>query len=777
MPDPASSSRNENRLAREKSPYLLQHARNPVDWHPWGEEAFERARREDLPVFLSIGYSSCHWCHVMERESFENEPIARFVNERFVPVKVDREERPDVDEIYMAAVQLTTGSGGWPMSVFLTPDGKPFFAGTYFPPETRHGRIGFLSLLERLSDAWRERRPDVLASAERISEAVREHLSGDFRPARVPLSRALVERAAASAAERFDEAHGGFGSAPKFPPHGTLSLLLHEAKARGDAEALRVATRTLDAIRRGGIHDHVGGGFHRYSTDARWLVPHFEKMLYDNAQLARAFVDAFAATGEPAFRSAAEGIFSWVRREMTGEHGAFLSALDADSEGEEGRYYVFTRDEIASLLGPEAGGRFARAYAAEEGGNWRDEATGRAAGTNILHLARPIEETARSLGADEKTLEEELSRGRERLLEARRKRVPPLLDDKVVVAWNGLMIGALAHAARVLEDPILAAEAERAARFVLSRVRREDGRLLHTYRDGEAKILAYLDDHAFLANGLVDLADATGDAGFLAEARRLADTLLERFHDGERGGFFFAPDDHEDLLARSKDPFDEAVPSGNGGAALLLVRLFEKTGEPRYCDAAARSFDWQLPLLASAPRAVETSLLALALWFDGKGAAARPSFRPGSARPPSDRGQFAAGAAADSASGSVRVEASADKTTVGRGGEVNVELRLLIRDGHHVQSEKPADESLVATRLTLGEGGAFRLVGVEYPADSPVYEGEALIRARVVPLDEAPPGPARLALRLRIQSCDDRSCEAPEELSLALPLVLEAEGG
>ena len=771
-----------NRLGNEKSPYLLQHAGNPVDWYPWGGEAFERARREDKPVFLSIGYSACHWCHVMERESFENDDVARVVNENFVPVKVDREERPDVDEIYMAAVQLTTGHGGWPLSAFLTPDGKPFFAGTYFPPEDRHGRIGFKTLCERLSEAWRTRRADVEDSAERIADAVRGFATGEFRSTKEPLSRALVSRAVDALADAFDAVHGGFGGAPKFPPHGSLALLLHEAKASGRGDALEIALKTLEAIRRGGVHDHVGGGFHRYSTDARWLVPHFEKMLYDNAQLARAYVDAFAATGNADFRRAAEGVFCWIEREMTGEGGAFLSALDADSEGEEGKCYVWTRHEIEAVLGNESGEAdlFCRAYAAEPGGNWRDEATGHVSGTNILHLPRPLAALAAETGTDAAALEDRLSRARGRLLAERRKRVPPALDDKVIVAWNALAIGALAHAGRVLGEPALVARAERAARFVLGTMRSEDGRLLHTFRDGLAKLGAYLDDHALLGCALLDLHAATGEPAWLAEARALAETLLARFADRERGGFFYVPDDHENLLARSKDPFDKALPSGNGAAADLLVRLFEATGDARFGDAARASFEWLLPLLAESPRAVESALLALARFFDDGSAAALERGSAAALARAAARGGPSPHAEARSRAGEVRVEAVADTLSVRPGAAVAVALRLVTRDGWHVQTNAPADASRVATRVSLGEGGAFRVKGVDYPPGRPhpasgeksVFVGETEIAVRLEAAAAAAPGPAGLEIRVRFQACDERSCAAPEEIRLRLPVSI-----
>ncbi|TMQ59174.1 MAG: thioredoxin domain-containing protein, partial [Candidatus Eisenbacteria bacterium] len=580
--------RSPNRLAKEQSPYLLQHQWNPVDWYPWGSEAFEKARRENKPVFLSIGYSSCHWCHVMERESFESETIAKLLNEKFVSIKVDREERPDVDEIYMRAVQLLTGSGGWPMSVFLTPDQKPFWGGTYFPPDDRGGHPGFASVLAALAETFATRREEVESAADRLASALRQMEGGRQFVASGPLDPAVSGRAVDELAASYDRHYGGFGGAPKFPPHGALELLLHATAAspREDLEA--IVRGTLDGMAMGGIRDHVGGGFHRYATDATWLVPHFEKMLYDNAQLASVYAEAFARWGDPEYRSAAEETLAWVTREMTAEEGGFYSALDADSEGGEGAYYLWSLKEITDVLGREVGDLFARVYGIEETGNFVDPVTGEEPG-NIVHRKRSWPELARAEEIPVEALRAKMDRARARLLLARLQRPAPGRDDKVVAAWNGLMIGAFARAGRVFGRRDFVDTAARAASFVWTAMRR-GGRLLRSWRAGESRLPGYLEDHAFLAWGLLDLHEVSGDGTWLDQARALTDSMIERFWDPDEGGFFFVASDHESLIARTKEVFDQAVPSGNGMAARVLVRLWLMTGDERYEEYAAKMF-------------------------------------------------------------------------------------------------------------------------------------------------------------------------------------------
>ncbi|MHC4861286.1 MAG: thioredoxin domain-containing protein, partial [Planctomycetota bacterium] len=538
---PETEHAHTNRLAKESSPYLLQHAHNPVDWYPWGEEAFEKARKEDKPVFLSIGYSTCHWCHVMERESFENEETAALLNEHFVAIKVDREERPDVDNVYMAAVQALSGHGGWPLSVFLTPEGKPFWGGTYFPPEDRFGRPGFKSVLVQIAGAWREKREEVLEGAERLTQFVAD-LNVTVKGA------ALDEKTLANGvdefASRFDSRRGGFESAPKFPRTHSLSFLLRQHARTGDAQVLAMVEKTLAEMARGGIYDHVGGGFHRYSTDPLWLVPHFEKMLYDQALVARASLEAYQVTGKPVYADLARDVFRYVLRDMTDEKGGFYSAEDADSEGVEGKFYVWTRDEILEVLGEADGELFAKVYDVKADGNFREEASGEETGTNILHLERPLEETAGELGTDAAGLAKRLAPMREKLFAVRERRIHPLKDDKILTDWNGLMIGTLAYAGRTLDEPRYTEAARKAADFLLTTMV-SDGRLLHRYRGGQASILAFLDDHAFLTLGLLDLYEATFEERWLAEAKRLAGETIRLFWDESAGGFLFSGKDGE----------------------------------------------------------------------------------------------------------------------------------------------------------------------------------------------------------------------------------------
>jgi uncharacterized protein YyaL (SSP411 family) len=579
-----------NRLAEEKSPYLLQHASNPVDWRPWGEEAFEIARREDRPIFLSIGYSTCHWCHVMERESFEQEDVARILNQHFVPVKVDREERPDVDQIYMTVCQALTGSGGWPLTVILTPDRRPFFAGTYFPPEARFGRPGLKEILYQVVAAWEQQRDRVAEAAEQITREIQPQFAGSPGGS---LGAETLRLGFEQLASRFDESHGGFGSAPKFPTPHVLTFLLRCWLRYGDPRALEMVESTFQAMRRGGIYDHVGFGFHRYSTDREWLVPHFEKMLYDQALLMIAYVEAYQATGNPLYGAVAREIAAYVLRDMTSPEGAFYSAEDADSEGEEGKFYLWRRSEVEALLGAEEAALYCRAYHIEADGNWRDEATGRVPGTNIPHLDEDPAAIAVELGVGPAELARRLEAARQKLFEARVRRVHPHKDDKILTSWNGLMIAALAKAAQAFDDPSYAGAAERALAFISAKLVREDGRLLARFRDGEAAHLAYLDDYAFLAWGLLELYEATFAARHLDAALRLVREMERLFRDGQAGGYFFTGEDGEALLARAKEIYDGAEPSGNSVAALVFLRLGRITGDPaleRNAEAIFQAF-------------------------------------------------------------------------------------------------------------------------------------------------------------------------------------------
>jgi uncharacterized protein YyaL (SSP411 family) len=564
-----------NRLVHEKSPYLLQHAHNPVDWLPWGEEALAKAKAENKPLFISIGYSTCHWCHVMERECFEDEEVAKLLNATVVPVKVDREERPDLDGIYMTACQMMTGAGGWPLSIFADHQGRPFFAATYIPKHSRFGRMGLMDLLPSVREAWTNRRSDVEQTVGKILSALTEHQKTS--PSRTDPGLEVLDTAYRQLAQRFDPERGGFGDSPKFPsPHQLLFLLRHHRRT-GERVALDMVSKTLTAMRLGGIFDHVGLGFHRYSTDPDWLLPHFEKMLYDQAMLLMAYTEAFQATGDPLFKRTALEIARFVLRDMTGPEGAFHSAWDADSEGEEGKFYVWTTDELGQILAAEDAQFYADLYGFLPDGNFTEETTGHKTGSNIPHLAALPPEG----------LTERLESIRQRLLVIREKRVLPHKDDKILTDWNGLMIAALALAARLLGEPDLAQAAERAADFILARLRDQNGQLLHRYRDTDASVPGNLNDHAFLAWGLIELYQVTFDLGWLQAALDLADQLLSRFSDSENGGFFFTAADVHTHLVRQKEFFDAALPSGNSAALLVLLKLSRLTARPDLAETAA----------------------------------------------------------------------------------------------------------------------------------------------------------------------------------------------
>ena len=597
-----------NRLAREKSPYLLQHADNPVDWYPWGKDAFEKARKEDKPIFLSIGYSTCHWCHVMEHESFEDAEVARLLNDAFVCVKVDREERPDIDSVYMAACQMLTGSGGWPLTIVMTPDKKPFFAATYIPKTSRFGRLGLIELVPRIRKVWRTQRESVLTSADQITATLRRTTQSG--PGEGPGEETLV-RAAQQLAARVDDKLGGFGTAPKFPtPHNLLFLLRHWSRT-GDAHALAMAERTLDAMRRGGIYDHVGFGFHRYSTDAEWLVPHFEKMLYDQALLAMAYVEAYQATRNEAYARTAREIFTYVLRDMTSPTGGFYSAEDADSEGSEGKFYLWTAAQVREVLGGEEAELAIQALNIRDGGNYPAHPGGPEPGKNIPHQTRSLAELAAGLRVPEGALRKRLEAARQKLFAAREKRVHPHKDDKILTDWNGLMIAALAKGARALGEPRYAEAARRAADFILKTLRTADGRLLHRFRDGHAGLPAHADDYAFLVWGLLELYEATFDVRHLRDAIALNDTMLTHNWDERGGALFFTADDGEKLLVRTKEIADGAVPSANSVAMLNLLRLSRITGRPELeakAAAIARAFAADV---ARAPAAYTQLMAAL----------------------------------------------------------------------------------------------------------------------------------------------------------------------
>ena len=573
-----------NRLRHEKSPYLLQHAENPVDWHPWSDEAFERARSEDKPVFLSIGYATCHWCHVMERESFEHPGAARHLNETFVCVKVDREERPDIDAVYMTVCQMLTGRGGWPLTLFLTPDRRPFFAGTYIPREARHGSPGLIDICREVKRLWRADRSRVAESAESI---VRQLGAAFAFGEDGVLAPDILSRACRRLGETFDAEHGGFESAPKFPTPHRLRLLLRHHRRTGEARSLDMAERTLRAMALGGIRDHVGFGFHRYSTDARWLLPHFEKMLYDQALLAMAYLEARQVGGAPDLAETAASIFAYVLRDMTDPAGGFYAAEDADSEGEEGRFYVWTEAEWREALGNEEGTFWGRIFSIRPEGNFLDEATGRRTGANIPHLDRPLAEWAESAGFSPEDIRGRWEEVRTTLFRHREGRVRPLRDDKILADWNGLMIAALAMGGRILNEPIYTAAAEKAANFVLARMIRPDGGLFHRYRDGEAGIPAHADDYAFLVRGFLELHRTTFEPIWLERAMAFQERMIRDFSDPESGGFFLAgAENARDLPVRPREIYDGATPSANSVALENLSALSRLTGNTEFADRA-----------------------------------------------------------------------------------------------------------------------------------------------------------------------------------------------
>ena len=566
-----SESKHTNRLINETSPYLLQHAHNPVEWYAWGEEAFERAKTEDKPVLVSIGYSACHWCHVMEHESFEDEETAAVMNEHFINIKVDMEERPDVDQIYMNFVQLTTGRGGWPMNVFLTPDKRPFFGGTYFPPAPRYGMASWRQILESIAKAYRERRDELETSANEIVNEIRRLSVAN--PGTSTIGTELLDGAFASFSRTFDPVNGGFGGAPKFPPAMSLEFLLRYHHRTGDGRALEIVRDTCDKMARGGIYDQLGGGFHRYSVDAIWLVPHFEKMLYDNAQLIRVYLHAFQVTGDKFYERIAVDILEYVRREMLDPSGGFYSSQDADSEGVEGKFFVWTPSAVEALLGYDDARIVNYYFDITENGNFEGE--------NILNIKYSRKEAADHLNITVDELEHAVSRGIDVMFKEREKRIKPFRDEKVLTAWNGLMLAAFADAASVLGNGEYLEIARQNAGFISDNLQ-DRGRLLRTWKDGRAKLNGYIEDYANVADGLIELYQASGEVKYIVEARRLADLMITEFWDDENGGFYFTSNDHEELIVRNKDFYDNATPSGNSVAADVLLKLSKFTGEDKY---------------------------------------------------------------------------------------------------------------------------------------------------------------------------------------------------
>ena len=563
-----------NRLANEQSPYLLQHADNPVDWYPWGKEAFKKARELDRPIFLSIGYSTCHWCHVMEHESFEDDSVAKLLNDSFISIKVDREELPEIDHVYMSVCQAMTGGGGWPLTIVMTPAKEPFFAGTYFPKDKRGGRSGLFQILPMIADAWNSKRQDIMTSVGQVKNYLDQLNS---KPAGNNFSTELINRAYDQFRNGFDEEYGGFFRAPKFPSPHNLIFLMRYHHSFDNKIALDMATKTLKQMRLGGIYDHIGFGFHRYSTDRHWLVPHFEKMLYDQAMIAMAYTEAYHITGEDIFAQTAREIFTYVLRDMTASEGGFFSAEDADSEGEEGKFYIWTEQEIKEVLGEDYGKEFNDIFSITTPGNYRDESSGKETRLNIPHL-----KNYNTNGSNE------FESAREKLFNIREKRIHPLKDDKILTDWNGLMIAALAKAAIVLDEPVYLDAAEKAAEFVLHSISKGE-RLLKRYRNGVAALDAHLDDYAFMAWGLLELYEATFATKYLSQSLDLMNIMVEDFWDDKNGGFFLGSDQSEKLIVRSKTAYDGAIPSGNSVAVMNMVKLTRITGNTNWAELAEKT--------------------------------------------------------------------------------------------------------------------------------------------------------------------------------------------
>ena len=563
-----------NRLANEQSPYLLQHADNPVDWYPWGKEAFKKAKELDRPIFLSIGYSTCHWCHVMEHESFEDDSVAKLLNDSFISIKVDREELPEIDHVYMSVCQAMTGGGGWPLTIVMTPAKEPFFAGTYFPKDKRGGRSGLIQILPMIADAWNSKRQDIMTSVGQVKNYLDQLNS---KPAGNNFSTELINRAYDQFRNGFDEEYGGFFRAPKFPSPHNLIFLMRYHHSFDNKIALDMATKTLKQMRLGGIYDHIGFGFHRYSTDRHWLVPHFEKMLYDQAMIAMAYTEAYHITGEDIFAQTAREIFTYVLRDMTASEGGFFSAEDADSEGEEGKFYIWTEQEIKEVLGEDYGKEFNDIFSITTPGNYRDESSGKETRLNIPHL-----KNYNTNGSNE------FESAREKLFNIREKRIHPLKDDKILTDWNGLMIAALAKAAIVLDEPVYLDAAEKAAEFVLHSISKGE-RLLKRYRNGVAALDAHLDDYAFMAWGLLELYEATFATKYLSQALDLMNIMVEDFWDDKNGGFFLGSDQSEKLIVRSKTAYDGAIPSGNSVAVMNMVKLTRITGNTNWAELAEKT--------------------------------------------------------------------------------------------------------------------------------------------------------------------------------------------
>ena len=744
-----------NRLIHETSPYLLLHAHNPVDWHPWDDEALAKAKSENKPIFLSVGYSTCYWCHVMERKVFSNPEIAAQMNENFINIKIDREERPELDEIYMTATQLLLQRGGWPNSVFLTPDLEPFYAGTYFPPTDMPGRPGFPTILEAVHEAWDTREAEVIESANQIARAIEMATNKRFTsiPAKPP-DRSLISTAVSHLRTSYSHAYGGFGSAPKFPSPANLEFLLREYERAHDESLLKMVTHTLDMMAYGGMYDQVGGGFHRYSVDAKWLIPHFEKMLYDNAQLAKIYLHAYQLTQEPRYQRIAEEIFGFIFREMTAPEGGFYAALDAETDAEEGKYYIWTADEIQKILGKKHAARFASRYGVDKGPNFE--------GKSVLYVPE---------GTAAEASVKNLATAREKLLAARFEREYPLLDTKIIVSWNGLMIDAFAYGYQVLGEERYLIAASKAAQFILDTLRKPNGELWHTYSlastplqpengskpsstsstQGVVKIDAYLDDYAFFVRGLLRLYHATGEEQWLNSARTLTDTMIQLFWDDKNGGFYYTKADAKQLIVRTKKPYDSAIPSGNAVAVNNLLTL--DASYQHYAEKTLRIFG---ETMGQSPSSFMHMLFALNHYLT-----VEENLDP-------------------SAPQSL-VTATAD-IKAKNGDTFNVELHLKIATGWHINANPAGQTNLIPTTVAVDADAPVEIVDVAYPrgrsarfefSDEPlnVYEESLTIPLRL----KWKPNVAReknglITLKFTYQPCNETECLLPQVLDIPMEL-------
>ena len=744
LKNPDGSWKWTNRLVHETSPYLLLHAHNPVDWYPWGDEALALAKKENKLIFLSVGYSTCYWCHVMERKVFSNPEIAGVMNKNFINIKIDREERPDLDEIYMTATQLLVQRGGWPNSVFLTPDLKPFYAGTYFPPADMPGRPGFPTILDAVHEAWVTREAEVIESANQISNTIEMATSRGFTALNArALDRSLTTSALDYLRTAYSHAYGGFGTAPKFPSPANLEFLLSEYQRESrlqtpptkDKSLLKMITHTLDMMAYGGMYDQIGGGFHRYSVDAKWLIPHFEKMLYDNAQLAKVYLRAYQLTREPRYRRVAEEVFSYIFREMTAPEGGFYSALDAETDAEEGKYYVWTADEIQKILGnPKDTSRFNEIYGVDKGPNFE--------GKSVLYVPAGSEVEGSVKG---------LSTAREKLLTARFEREYPLLDTKIIVNWNGLMIDALAYGYEVLGEERYLAAASKAARFILETMRKPDGELWHTYTGGVVKQDAYLDDYAFFVRGLLGLHAATGEDQWLDSARTLTDKMIQLFWDNKNGGFYYTKADAKHLIVRTKKPYDSAIPSGNAVTVKNLLAF--GTNYQDYAEKTLRIF---AESMAQSPSSFMYMHFALNdyLTSEKKEDSSEPSIVTATAK----------------------VKRKDDAV-------FNVELQVKVAGGWHINANPAGQDNLIPTTVTVDANAPVEIVDIAYPkgrttrfkfSDEPlnIYEESLMISLRlkqkpnVTHKEDVP-----ITLKLTYQPCNDTECLFPETLDISLELT------